>query len=79
MMILVTLFLQISLGYLHIFNFSSLSCTKKNRFLQTHRSRVQTCGCQGERKGGKRWVGSLGLADANTNHKYIKYIHIYNT
>ena len=64
-MILVTLFLQISIGYLHIFNFSSLSGTKKNRFLQTHRSRVQTCGCQGERRVEEGWIGSLGLADAN--------------
>ena len=34
---------------------------------QTHRHREQTCGC-----GGKGWIGSLGLADANY------YINIEN-
>ena len=31
---------------------------------ETHRQREHTCGCQGG-KVGERWIGSLGLADAD--------------
>ena len=32
---------------------------------QTHRHRNQTCGCQGEERGGERWTESLDLVDAS--------------
>ena len=32
---------------------------------QTCRYREQTCGCRGGWGGGERWIGSLGVADAN--------------
>ena len=37
---------------------------------QTHRHREQTGGCQGGRRVGEGWTGSLGLADA------IYYIYV---
>ena len=36
---------------------------------QPHRHRGQTCGCQGREREEERWMGSLGLVDANY---YIK-------
>ena len=32
---------------------------------ETHKHRVQTCGCKGGEGVGEGWIGSLGLADAN--------------
>ena len=32
---------------------------------QNHRSREQTCGCQGRGEVAEEMIGSLGLADAN--------------
>ena len=32
---------------------------------QTRGHREKTCGCQGGGGLGERWIGSLGLADAN--------------
>ena len=34
------------------------------KYKWTHRCRDQICGCQGGR-GGREWIGSLGLTDAN--------------
>ena len=33
---------------------------------QTQRHREQTCGCQGEGRLGKGWIGTLGLADTSS-------------
>ena len=46
---------------------TALDCgmSKKLPFVQTHKHREQTCGCQGGGGVGERWIESLGLADAN--------------
>ena len=45
-----------------------VNMTQMNLFMkqnQTYRHREQTCSCQGGGGAGARWIGSLGLADAN--------------